>query len=154
MRDFNEADKKKKARRVRIPENPAKLPPEKLDELGQKVKQSLREGYLPCPAAWKIALDAGVPKIAVGEITDRLGVRVTDCQIGCFKVDKALHEDLIGHTADEKTVALLEDLSRKNDLTCATVFELAKKLNLKPLALADMASLKDIRVRQCQLGCF
>jgi hypothetical protein len=95
-----------------------------------------------------------VPKIAVGEITDRLGVRVTDCQIGCFKVDKNLHEDLAGKKPEEKIVALLESLSQSDELTCVKVFELAKELNLKPLALADAASARNIKVRRCQLGCF
>ncbi|GAI11094.1 unnamed protein product, partial [marine sediment metagenome] len=75
MRDFNETDKKKKKARIQIPENPANLSKEKLLQLEDKVKASLKDGYLSCPIAWKIAKEADVPKIAVGEITDRLSIR-------------------------------------------------------------------------------
>ena len=88
MRDFNEADRKKKDTRIRIQGNPSNLSKEALSHLEESVKASLLDGYLPCPAAWKIAKEINVPKIAVGEVTDRLGKRITNCQIGCFKIEK------------------------------------------------------------------
>ena len=88
MRDFNEKDKKKKRERIALPDNPANLPAEKLSELESTVSSSLRDGYMPCPLAWKIAREADVPRIAVGAVIDKMGRRVTDCQIGCFKIEK------------------------------------------------------------------
>jgi hypothetical protein len=154
MRDFSEADKKEKQARIQIKENPAGLAPEVLAQLGEKVKASLRKGYLPCGAAFKIARDAGVPKIAVGEVADRLGIRVSNCQIGFFKVDKTLHDNLDNSKIDDAIVARLEALRDKNELNCAGVFGLAREMKLTPMAIADVANVRKLKIHRCQLGCF
>ena len=112
MRDFNDTDRKKKQTRIKIPENPAGLKDDVRARLTDRVKESLHEGNLPCGTAFKIARDAGVPNIAVGEIADRLGIRVTNCQIGCFKVDKIIYPDNPDKKVDEDILAKLEDLKK------------------------------------------
>jgi hypothetical protein len=154
MRDFNEADKKKKQARIKIPENPAGLTEEVHARLTDKVKSSLRDGNLPCGIAFKIARDAGVPNIAVGEIADRLGIRVTNCQIGCFKVDKIVNPDNLDKKVDEDILVKLETLKKNDALTCVNVFELARQINLPPMAVADVANARNLKVHHCQLGCF
>jgi hypothetical protein len=57
----------------------------------QAVKAALKDGYVACPSGWKIARDAGVTRLDVGAMIDKLGVRVTDCQLGCFKVSKTAY---------------------------------------------------------------
>jgi hypothetical protein len=37
----------------------------------------LKDGHLSCPTAWQIAKKANVPRIAIGETTDRLGIRIS-----------------------------------------------------------------------------
>jgi len=93
MRDFNEADRKKKNTRIRIQKNPGNLSKEVLSRLEDMVIASLKDGYLPCPVAWKVAKEANVPKVTIGEITDRLGIRITNCQIGCFKIEKTPYDN-------------------------------------------------------------
>jgi len=154
MRDFGEADKKKKQSRIQIPENPGSLPPETLSQLVDMVKAQLRDGNLQCATAFKIARQAKVPKIAVGEVTDRLGIRITNCQIGCFKVDKTIHDNLDPKKIDDKITTMLESLKQKDELTCVKVFELALQLKLTPMAIADVANLRNWKIHHCQLGCF
>jgi hypothetical protein len=154
MREFNEADRKKKTSRVRVQENPANLSKEMLSKLENEVKDSLKDGYLACPVAWKIAKDAGVPKIAVGEIADRLGIRVTDCQLGCFKVEKIVYDNPDHVHIDSEIIAELEKLIANNELTCPKVFELAKKYRVKPLDIAHEVSARGLKFLECQLGCF
>lgn len=154
MRSFSEADKKRKQARIQIQENPGGLSKEVLSQLGDMVKASLRDGNLPCAAAFKIAQDAKVSKIAVGEMTDRLGIRITNCQIGCFKVDKTIHDNIDHKKIDDKIITMLETLRRNNELTCVNVFELAVKLKLTPMAIADVANLRNLKIHLCQLGCF
>ncbi|RPI49959.1 MAG: hypothetical protein EHM49_09170, partial [Deltaproteobacteria bacterium] len=79
MRDFGETDKKKKQASIHAKENPGDLSKESLLELERAVKASLKDGYLSCPTAWRIAKESIVPKIAVGNITDKLGIRITNC---------------------------------------------------------------------------
>jgi hypothetical protein len=154
MRSFNEADKSKKQKRIRIEENPGRLSEELLAQVEKKVKSSLKDGYLSCPIAWRIADEAKVSRVAVGNITDKLGVRITNCQVGCFKVDKNIHDNLNLKKIDDTIFASLETLEKNGELTCAKVHEIALKHKLTPLEIADFTNLRGWKIRQCQLGCF
>jgi hypothetical protein len=154
MRNFNDTDKRKKQARIKMPENPAGLSDEMLVKLTDKVKASLHDGSLACIVAFRIAHDAGVPKIAVGEIADKLGIRVTKCQIGCFKVEKIIHETITGDKVDGEVLLKVEALSKDDALTCANVFDLARQLGLTPMAVVSVANAKNMKVHHCQLGCF
>ena len=154
MRSFGEADRKKKKTRIQLQENPRKLSNEVLSQLEDTVRASLKDGYLPCAVAFKIAKEAQVPKVAVGEMTDRLGIRVTNCQIGCFKVDKTIHDNSAHEDLDDRIISKLKALEENNELTCAKVFDLAQQLQSTPVAIADAANLRNLKIRNCQLGCF
>ena len=154
MRDFNEADKEKKRERVKIGENPVCLPDEKLAELEAAVKASIKSGYLSCPVAWQLAKKAGVPRIAVGAITDKLGIRITDCQLGCFKVDKTPYDGPAPEEADAGLTARLEELAQDSKITCAEAFGLAHEMKITPQAVAEAVNINGMKIRDCQLGCF
>jgi hypothetical protein len=154
MRDFNEADKQKKQGRIRIEENPCGLSADMLAKLDEKIRASAQDSHLPCGKAFRIADEYNVPKIAVGERVDRMGIRITNCQIGCFKVDKNLHENIDNAKMDEKIIAALNELNQADALNCAGVFELARQFKLTPMAVADAANSSGLKVRRCQLGCF
>jgi len=154
MRDFNEADRKTKKERIQIQENPANLPKEELSQLEATVKDSLKDGYLSCLVAWKIAKGANVPKIAVGEITDRLGIRITNCQIGFFKIEKTSYDNSDHENLDGEFITALETLAGNNELTCVKIFELARQFKLKPMVIANEANARDYKIHSCQLGCF
>ncbi|MBT3362159.1 MAG: hypothetical protein HN929_09525 [Chloroflexi bacterium] len=154
MRDFNETDKKKKKARIQIQENPANLSKEELLRLEDKVKASLKDGYISCPVAWRIAKEENVPKIAVGEITDRLSIRIDNCQIGFFKVEKTPYDDSDHKSIGSEIITVLETLVGNNELTCAKIFELARQFKLKPMVVANEANARDLKIHSCQLGCF
>ncbi|MFC1955404.1 hypothetical protein ACFLWZ_02545 [Chloroflexota bacterium] len=154
MRSFDGADRKKKKTRIQLQENPGRLSNEMLSQLEDSVKASLKDGYLPCAVAFKIAKEARIPKIAVGAMTDRVGIRVTHCQIGCFKVDKTIHDNSAHEDLDDGIVSKLNALKETNELTCANVFDLAQQLKSTPMAIADAANLRDLKISNCQLGCF
>lgn len=154
MRDFNDKDRNKKKTRITLPENPAGLSDEQLAALEARVRNSLTKGYLPCAIAFKIAQESGVPRVAVGQVVDAIGHRITGCQIGCFKVEKTLRDNVQPEQVDDKVLAEVEDLNERGELTCAAVFEIAGRYDVVPLAVADAANLKHYKVRNCQLGCF
>ncbi len=154
MRDFNKADREKKNKRIQIQENPGNLSTEALSRLEGTVKASLKDGYLPCPVAWKIAKEANVPKVAIGDITDRLGIRITNCQIGCFKIERTPHDNSGHESIDGVITTILETLKENNQLTCAKVFDLARQFKLKPMVIANEANVRDLKIHGCQLGCF
>ena len=53
-------------------------------ELEEKITSSLVNDQLPCPTAFKIAKDLKVSLREVGETTDKLGIKISSCQLGCF----------------------------------------------------------------------
>ena len=54
------------------------------NELEKKIKSSLVEGKLPCAIAFKIAKELKVSPGEVGEAANRLSVKISSCQLGCF----------------------------------------------------------------------
>ncbi len=53
-------------------------------ELEEKIAMSLVDGQLPCPVAFIIARELKVSLREVGETTDKLGIKFSSCQLGCF----------------------------------------------------------------------
>ena len=154
MRDFNDSDRNKKADRIRLGENPANLPPEKLAGLEKAVKVSFQDGCLPCPAGWKIAKDNDVPRLAIGGVMDKLGLRVTGCQLGFFRVDKTPYEGTASFEPGEQLKVELSDMDKNGSLTCSAVFDMARRLGMKPADISNAANIMGLKIRQCQLGCF
>ncbi|MFP4056879.1 MAG: hypothetical protein ACLF0G_08415 [Candidatus Brocadiia bacterium] len=59
------------------------------EKLAQAVRRRAREGRLACAAAFAIAEELGLRRIEVGRAADALGVKIVDCQLGCFGRGKA-----------------------------------------------------------------
>ena len=54
------------------------------NELEMKIKSSLVDGRLPCSVAFKIAKELKVSPRDVGDAANRLSVKISGCQLGCF----------------------------------------------------------------------
>jgi hypothetical protein len=154
VRNFNEADRKKKSERIHIKENYGNLSGKLIARLEGTIKSSLKEGYLSCPIAWKIAKDYNIPKIAVGEIADRLGIRITNCQLGCFKIEKTPYNESAYKNIDGEVITMLEELKAKGQITCSMIFDLARQSKVKLITITNTMSARGMKIRGCQLGCF
>jgi len=154
MRDFSDADRKKKSGRIKLPDNPGNLSKEALSQLDNAVKAAVKDGCVTCPAGWKLAKDAGVSLLDVGAMIDKLGIRVTGCQIGFFKEDKTPYTGSATEPFSEEVARRVEVLGEKGELTCSSIFALAHELNVKPMSVADAANARGYKIRECQLGCF
>ena len=154
MRDFNDADRKKKMARIQIREKTGSLSKESLSELESVVKASLKDGYLSCPIAWGIAKKSNIPKIVVGDVADSMGIRITNCQLGCFKIEKTPYDKSFYSDIDGEICNILKELHETGQLTCAKAFELARQFNLKPMVIANNVNAMGLKIRGCQLGCF
>jgi hypothetical protein len=53
-------------------------------ELKEEMLKEVVEGKLPCAIARKIAEDQKVSYSEVGEAANELGIKITNCQLGCF----------------------------------------------------------------------
>ena len=54
------------------------------DRIEEEVRKMARDGRLQCSLARKIAEDLGVTYREVGEAANKLGIKITDCALGCF----------------------------------------------------------------------
>lgn len=52
--------------------------------LENEIRDSLVDGRLPCAVAFKIARELKVPPKQVGDAANRLNIKITSCQLGCF----------------------------------------------------------------------
>jgi hypothetical protein len=48
------------------------------------IREALVKGRLPCAAAWRIARDLGIRKMAVSSACEALEIRISSCQLGAF----------------------------------------------------------------------
>jgi hypothetical protein len=55
-----------------------------IDKLDQKIQESVVDGKLPCPSAFKIAKELKVSPKEVGDACNRLKIKIRSCQLGCF----------------------------------------------------------------------
>lgn len=53
-------------------------------ELEARIRDRLIQGKLPCKAAWDIAEDMGLRKLAVSSACEALGIKIFHCQLGAF----------------------------------------------------------------------
>ena len=54
------------------------------EELKQEMLKESTDGKLPCSAARKIAEDLKIPYKEVGDAANDLGLRIRNCELGCF----------------------------------------------------------------------
>jgi hypothetical protein len=52
--------------------------------LDRAIRARLRDGRLPCEAAWEIASQKKLSKLDVANAAQTLGIRISACQLGCF----------------------------------------------------------------------
>lgn len=154
MRDFTDADRQKKRGRIELPNNPDNLSPAALASLETAVQAAARDGLVACPAGWKVAKEAGISRLAVGVMIDRLGLRVTDCQLGCFKVGKTPFGGRATEPFTADVSARVEALREAGELSCSNTFALADELHVKPRSVAEAANVRGYKLSRCQLGCF
>jgi hypothetical protein len=54
------------------------------DKIREAIKKRAVNDRLPCPVAREIAEESAVSVREVGEIANDLGIKITDCELGCF----------------------------------------------------------------------
>lgn len=54
------------------------------EQLKNKLQEQSVDGRITCAIARKIAEELGIAYKDVGAAADELGIRIRDCQLGCF----------------------------------------------------------------------
>ena len=53
-------------------------------ELEKRLLKAVRENRIQCSAALAIAKSLGIPAGEVGKAANKLNIRISKCQLGCF----------------------------------------------------------------------
>ena len=64
--------------------------------LADELEASSANGRLPCAVALKMAGKLDITPRMVGAKANELKIRIISCQLGCFDIEKAAHNDLEG----------------------------------------------------------
>ncbi|MFC1976720.1 hypothetical protein ACFLWS_00400 [Chloroflexota bacterium] len=123
-------------------------------ELEDKIMSSLVDGRLPCLVAFGVATAVKVGRRHVGDMANRLKVKVGDCQLGCFDSKKATHDDLVGKEINRVVIDAVESSLVGGSLPCAVAFQVVETLQVTPREVGDTATRQKIKISNCQLGCF
>ncbi len=54
-------------------------------KIEETILRKSKEGKLPCALCFKIAEDFGISKKEMGEILNEMKIKISQCQLGCFK---------------------------------------------------------------------
>ncbi len=53
--------------------------------LEEAILEKSKGGKLPCAVCFKIVEDFGVSKKEIGEILNKMKIKISQCQLGCFE---------------------------------------------------------------------
>ncbi len=53
-------------------------------DIETKMKEVLVKGKLPCAAAFQLAKEFNMTPKQVGDMANKLNIRIATCQLGCF----------------------------------------------------------------------
>ncbi len=127
-------------------------------DLEAEIRASLRDGKLPCAVAWRVAERAGVERRAVGEMADRLDIRISHCQLGLFGYgEKRLGQHKIVEppaSLDPSLADAIRAAAKDGKVSCAQLFEIAGRLGFPAMSASAHAEALGIKITACQLGCF
>ncbi|KPK27959.1 MAG: hypothetical protein AMJ61_03985 [Desulfobacterales bacterium SG8_35_2] len=65
-------------------ENHISLTPEKQDELETQLYRASKENRILCSSALAIAKSLNIPSSEVGKVANKLKIKISKCQLGCF----------------------------------------------------------------------
>jgi hypothetical protein len=101
-----------------------------------------------------MASDKNVSRLDIGAMIDKIGIRITDCQLGCFKVSKTAYQGAAPQPVSDEVTRHIETLSKSAEFTCKKLHDIARELHVKPISIAEAVNVKGCKIQQCQLGCF
>jgi hypothetical protein len=55
------------------------------DKLEKVILKKAKAGKLPCAMCFKIAEDFGISKREIGKVLNKMKIKISQCQLGCFE---------------------------------------------------------------------
>jgi hypothetical protein len=97
--------------------------------------------------------------LEVGEEADQLGIRISQCQLGLFGYGskaEGKHRivEPLENVPPDWEATLREATPAEGGLACAEAHRIARRLGASYLDISNAVEGLEIRICQCQLGCF
>jgi len=54
-------------------------------EIRQLIRRAAKDTRIPCKKLLELAARSGTPPKRIGRLCDELGIRISNCQLGCFR---------------------------------------------------------------------
>lgn len=127
-----------------------------MESLEAAIRHAVILSHLPCAAAFAVARPCGASPRAVAETADKMGIRIAACQLGLFGYDAFGSKRWIASTV-QVPGALEADVrasSLEGRMSCVAAWQLAERWRLSRLMVGSVLEALDVRVTDCQLGCF
>ena len=55
------------------------------DEQKRVIRDAVVDGQLPCARAFQLSVEIDIPLKVLGEFCNEEGIKVKNCQLGCFR---------------------------------------------------------------------
>ena len=123
-------------------------------DVARAVKARVEERGLPCPAAFEIAAELGVPAEEVGFTADRLEISLIFCQLGlhgylpeskCLKPAESVSSEL---------ESVIQERTVDGRLPCRAAWDIAAEQGMEKMDVAAACELLEVKIISCQLGAF
>jgi hypothetical protein len=124
--------------------------------LRNRLQESAVGGGLPCAVAHRLATSCATLPRVVGETANGLGLRITYCQLGLFGYG-AFGEKRWTRRLTTIPTELEREVHRvrvDGQLSCVEAWRWADERGLPRLLFGSVAETLDVRISDCQLGCF
>ncbi len=56
-----------------------------MTEIEKKMLEVAKDKKLPCKVAFKLSEELNISLKEIGELANKLNIKITNCQLGCFK---------------------------------------------------------------------
>jgi hypothetical protein len=127
--------------------------------LVKAIRARLDGGQLACVAAFAIAEEQEVPRLAVGRAADIAGIHLTRCQLGLFGYPDHARFWETNKVADSAKPAGLDEAilasrDKNGIIPCAALMAVAERFGLPKILAGYWADQLGTRVKHCQLGAF
>ena len=124
----------------------------------KEINSVLLEGKLPCAGAFGTSKKLSLAPLQVGTIASAMNIRISRCQLGLFGYgpkSEGKHRIVVpAPEVSSEMRAAIEASLVNGRLSCKNAWVIAKKLSCSRLSVSAAAETLNIRIGECQLGCF
>ncbi|PKL35184.1 MAG: hypothetical protein CVV44_22680 [Spirochaetae bacterium HGW-Spirochaetae-1] len=127
------------------------------NQLRESIFNSADEGHISCARAFTISEETSESPQETGRMLNELKIKLNRCQLGLFGYgEKGVKKKIIQPNVQvtEKLSLAIKGSLTDGKLSCKKVWELAERMKVSRLDIANACENMNIKINKCQLGAF